>query len=87
MHFKRFLDISDKEKNKFIIFKNNKIFYETEIKTFLLDSNYLDIDIDNSIVIGIAESENKIYAVDISNCENDINICYKSLIEYDVRHL
>ena len=87
MHFKRFLEINDKENNKFIIFKNNKIFYETEIKTFLLDSNYLDIDIDNSIVIGIAESVNKIYAVDISNCENDINIGYKSLVEYDVRHL
>ncbi len=87
MYFKRFLEINDKENNKFILFKNNKIFYETEIKTFLLDSNYLDIDIDNSIIIGIAESESKIYAVDISNCENDINIGYKSLVEYDVRHL
>ena len=74
MQFKRFLQINDKENNQYIIFKNNKILYESDSKTFLLESKYLNIDIDNSIIIGIAESENKIYAVDISNSVNDINI-------------
>ena len=87
MDFKRFIQINDKENNQFIIFKNNKILYEPDLKTFLLESKYLDIDVDNSLIIGIAESKNKIYAVDISNCANDINIGYKSLVEYDVRHL
>ena len=67
MDFKRFLQINDKESNQFIIFKNNKILYEPDLKTFLLESKYLDIDVDNSLIIGIAESKNKIYAVDISN--------------------
>ena len=58
MYFKRFLDINDKENNKFILFKNNKIFYETEIKTFLLDSNYLDIDIDNSKFLSLKKRQN-----------------------------
>ena len=78
MDFKRFLQINVKESNQFIIFKNNKILYEPDLKTFLLESKYLDIDVDNSLIIGIAESKNKIYAVDISNCANDINIGYKS---------
>ncbi len=87
MHFKRFLDINGKENKQFIIFKNNKILYEPDLKTFLLESSYLDIDLEKSLIIGIAESKNKIYAVDISNCENEINIGYKSLVEFDVRHL
>ena len=87
MHFKRFLEINVEENNHFIVFRNNKIIYEPDLKTFLLDSRYLNIDIENSLVVGIAESENKVYAIDISNCENDINVGYKSLVEYDVRHL
>ena len=87
MHFKRFLEINVNERNHFIVFKNNKIMFEPDLKTFLLDSSYLNIDIENSLVVGIAESENKVYAIDISNCENDINVGYKSLVEYDTRHL
>ena len=45
MHFKRFLDINVKDSNQFIIFKNNKILYEPDLKTFLLESSYLDIDL------------------------------------------
>ena len=29
----------------------------------------------------------KVYCIDISNTNNDINVGYKSLIEYDIRHL
>jgi len=87
MHFKRFFDISGTDNNLYIIFNNNKILFEPESNSFVLKSNYVNIDFENSIVIGIGENENKIYAVDISNSENDINVGYKSLIEYDVRHL
>ena len=61
MHFKRFLEINVKENNHFIVFKDNKIIYEPDLKTFLLESNYLDIDTKNALFIGIAESEKKIY--------------------------
>ena len=50
MDFKRFLDININEDNKFIIFKNNKILYEPELKTFLLDGAYLDLTFNNSLV-------------------------------------
>ena len=85
MHFKRFLEINVKENNHFIVFKDNKIIYEPDLKTFLLESNYLDIDTKNALFIGIAESEKKIYGVDISGQDSDINIGYESLIELDVR--
>lgn len=87
MDFKRFLDINENENNYFIVFRNNKIFYEPELKTFLLESQLLDIDIKKSIFVGIAESDKKIYGVDVSDNNNEINIGYKSLIEYDVRNL
>ncbi|MAR95313.1 MAG: NAD(+) diphosphatase [Gammaproteobacteria bacterium] len=87
MHFKRFLDINVEENNILIVFKNNKLIYESELKTFLLESKFLNIDIDTSDVIGIAEGDKKIYAVDISNTNTDINIAYNSLVEYDIRHL
>ncbi len=87
MHFKRFLEINGKENHHFIVFNNNKIIYEPELKTFILESGYLNIDINASDIVGIAVDEKKIYAVDISNTNNDINIGYKSLVEYDIRHL
>ena len=87
MHFKRFLDINVEENNHFIIFKNNKLIYEPELKTFLLQSKFLNIDIESSHIVGIAEGDKKVYGVDISNTNNEINVGYKSLIEYDIRHL
>ena len=88
MHFKRFLEININNDNEFIIFKNNKILYEPQLKTFLLSGDYINVDFDNSFYIGIAESNNKkIYAVDISNSKEDINLGYESLVEYDTRHL
>ena len=87
MHFRRFLDINKNENNHFIIFKNNKLIYEPELKTFLLESKFLNIDIKSCCIVGIAKGDKKIYGVDISNTNNDINVGYKSLIEYDIRHL
>ena len=59
MHFKRFLEININSDNEFIIFKNNKILYEPQLKTFLLSGDYINVDFDNSFYIGIAESNNK----------------------------
>ena len=87
MHFKRFLDIKASNNNVLIIFKNNKILYEPNEKTFLLQENLLNIEIKDHLYIGIANNGENIYAVDISNTSIDINIGYKSLVEYDIRHL
>ena len=87
MHFKRFLDIKVTDTNYFIVFKDNKIIYEPELNTFLLDSNYLNINLEKSIYVGIAEDQHKIYAIDINNSIDDLNIGYKTLVEYDIRHL
>ena len=45
MHFKRFFDIKATNNNILIIFRNNKILYEPNLKTFLLEENLLDIQI------------------------------------------
>ena len=88
MQFKRFLQINTKDSNEFIIFKDQKILYEPNLKTFLLNSNFLNIDLDNSIYVGIAENnKSKIYAVDISDLSEDINVGYENIVEYDTRHL
>ena len=87
MHFKRFLDIKASNNNILIIFNNNKILYEPNEKTFLLQENLLSINIKDHLYVGIANNGADIYAVDISNTSMDINIGYKSLVEYDIRHL
>ena len=88
MQFKRFLEINLNDSNEYIIFKDQKILYEPNLKTFLLNSEFLNIDLDSSIYVGIAENnEKKIYAIDISDFNEDINLGYKSLVEYDIRHL
>ena len=45
MQFKKFLDIDLKVSNYIILFKNNKIIYDSDLKTFQLDTKFLDIDI------------------------------------------
>ena len=87
MHFKRFFDIKAKNNNILIIFKNNKILYEPNLKTFLLEQNLLDINIKDHLYVGIGNNGNDIYAVDASHCLNDLNIGYKSIVEFDIRHL
>lgn len=90
MHFKRFLDFKTNNSNKkLIIFNNNKIIFDTDINNFILDYAYLNIDIDNSIYVGIGESNNTLYyAVDVSNTIFSINDQgYTSLIEIDIRSI
>ena len=90
MHFKRFLDFKTNNLNKkLIIFNNNKIIYDKDINNFILDYPYLNIDIDNSIYVGIGESEDSIYyAVDATNSNFSINEQgYTSLIEIDIRSI
>jgi NAD+ diphosphatase len=88
MQFKRFLQINTKDSNEFIIFKDQKILYEPNLKTFLLNSSFVNIDLDNSIYVGIAKNnKKKIYAVDISGLSEDINLGYENIVEYDTRHL
>ena len=82
MQFKRFLEINTKDSNDYIIFKNQKILYEPNLKTFLLNSEFLNIDFENAIHIGIAENnKRKIYALDISDLSGDINIGYENIVE------
>ena len=87
MHFKRFIDIKASNNNILIIFNNNKILYEPNIKTFLLEENLLNIKINEHLYVGIANNGKDIYAVDISNNPKDINIGYESIVEYDLRYL
>lgn len=90
MHFKRFLDFKTNNSNKkLIIFNNNKIIFDTDINNFILDYAYLNIDIDNSIYVGIGESNNTLYyAVDVTNTIFSINDQgYTSLIEIDIRSI
>lgn len=90
MHFKRFLDFKTNNSNKkLIIFNNNKIIFDTDINNFILDYAYLNIDIDNSIYVGIGESNNTLYyAVDVTNTIFSINDQgYTSLIETDIRSI
>ena len=44
MHFKRFFNIKPENTNLFIIFKNNKVFYDLNDKTFLLNSSFLHFE-------------------------------------------
>lgn len=90
MHFKRFLDFkTNNSDKKLIIFNNNKIIFDTDINNFILDYAYLDIEIDNSIYVGIGESNDTLYyAVDVTDTIFSLNDQgYTSLIEIDIRSI
>ena len=74
MHFKRFLDIKPEISNLFIIFINNKVLYDLNDKTFLLNSSFLNFTNFEFKKIGIAKDNNiNIYAADLSN--ESFNLC------------
>ena len=89
MHFKRFFNIKLDIPNLFIIFNNNKVIYDLNDKTYLLNSSFLNFINYNFKKIGIAEDNGiNIYAVDVTDeLFNLSDQGYPSLVEYDLRHL
>ena len=89
MHFKRFFNIKPENTNLFIIFNNNKVIFDLNDKTFLLNSSFLNFTNYNFKKIGIAINGGmSIYAADVSDqLFNLSEQGYKSLVEYDLRHL
>ena len=85
MHFKRFFNIKHENNNLFIIFNNNKVIFDLNDKTLLLNSSFLNFNNYNLKKIGIAEDGGvNIYAADISDqLFNMAEQSYKSVGEYD----
>lgn len=88
MHFKRFFEFKPNKNNIFIIYRDGKVIYDLDEKTFMLQESFLSYEV-NSIKIGIAITDNSnIYAVDVTNSNFQLNEQgYQSLVEYDLRHM
>lgn len=90
MHFKRFLDFkTNNSDNSLVIFNNNKIVFDKDSKSLVLQSMFLNIDYSEAIVVGIGENiDSQFLAVDVTNCNFDLNAHgYASLIETDIRNI
>lgn len=88
MHFKRFFEYKPNNNNIFIIYKDGKVIYDLDQKTFMLDESFLNYG-DESKKIGIAvNGKSNIYAVDVTNTNFQLNEQgYISLVEYDLRQM
>ena len=90
MHFNRFFEFKPENNNNlFIIFKDRKVLYDLDQKTFLFNSSYLKFENYSFELIGIGKKDDmNIYSVDISDhyflFEEQ---GYLSLVEYEIRHL
>jgi len=90
MHFNRFFEFKPENNNNlFIIFKDRKVLYDLDQKTFLFNSSYLKFENYSFELIGIGKKDGmNIYSVDISDhyflFEEQ---GYLSLVEYEIRHL
>ena len=90
MHFNRFFEFKPENTNNlFIIFKDRKVLYDLDQKTFLLNSSYLKFEDYSFEIIGIGkEDDMNIYSVDISGHHFLLKEQgYLSLVEYEIRHL
>ena len=90
MHFKRFFEFKpDNNNNLFIIFNNNKVLFDLDQKTFVLNASFLSFQNYDFEKVGIAEDDGmNIYSIDISNITfNFKDQGYSSLVEYDLRHM
>jgi NAD+ diphosphatase len=90
MHFNRFFEFKPENTNNlFIIFKDRKVLYDLDQKTFLLNSSYLKFEDYSFEIIGIGkEDDMNIYSVDISGHHFPLKEQgYLSLAEYEIRHL
>ena len=65
MHFKRFFEFKPNNNNNiFIIYKDGKVIYDLDQKTFMLEESFLNYEVECT-KIGIAiNGESNIYAVD-----------------------
>ena len=90
MHFNRFFEFKPENTNNlFIIFRDRKVLYDLDQKTFLLNSSYLKFEDYSFEIIGIGkEDDMNIYSVDISGHHFPLKEQgYLSLVEYEIRHL
>ena len=90
MHFNRFFEFKPENTNTlFIIYKDRKVLYDLDQKTFLLNSSYLKFEDYSFEIIGIGkEDDMNIYSVDISGHHFPLKEQgYLSLAEYEIRHL
>ena len=67
MHFNRFFEFKPENTNNlFIIFRDRKVLYDLDQKTFLLNCSYLKFEDYSFEIIGIGkEDDMNIYSVDI----------------------
>lgn len=88
MHFKRFFEFKPNNNNIFIIYKDGKVIYDLDQKTFMLEESFLNYEVE-CIKIGIAiNGKSNIYAVDLNNSNFQLNEQgYTSLVEYDLRQM
>ena len=90
MHFNRFFEFKPENNNNlFIIFKDRKVLYDLDQKTFLFNSSYLKFENYSFELIGIGKKDGmNIYSVDISDHHFLLEEQgYLSLVEYEIRHL
>jgi|TARA_B110000259_G_scaffold73066_1_gene86039 NAD+ diphosphatase len=90
MHFNRFFNFKPENNNNlFIIFKDNKVLYDLDQKTFLLNSSYLKFEDYSFELIGIGTDDGmNIYSVDISGHHFLFEEQgYLSIVEYEIRYL
>ena len=90
MHFNRFFEFKPENTNNlFIIFRDRKVLYDLDQKTFLLNCSYLKFEDYSFEIIGIGkEDDMNIYSVDISGHHFPLKEQgYLSLAEYEIRHL
>ena len=90
MHFNRFFEFKPENNNNlFIIFKDRKVLYDLDQKTFLFNSSYLKFENYSFELIGIGKKDGmNIYSVDISGHHFLFEEQgYLSLVEYEIRHL
>ena len=90
MHFNRFFEFKPENNNNlFIIFKDRKVLYDLDQKTFLFNSSYLKFENYSFELIGIGKTDGmNIYSVDISDHHFLFEEQgYLSLVEYEIRHL
>jgi len=90
MHFNRFFEFKPENTNNlFIIFRDRKVLYDLDQKTFLLNCSYLKFEDYSFEIIGIGkEDDMNIYSVDISGHHFLLKEQgYLSLVEYEIRHL